>query len=154
MDPAGPEDVIEALAASRARLDALLRGADLDAWVNEATGRRAIDVVAHVAQWDEHAAASLEAFAAGREFRLAAPFEIHAENQRIFERHRARPRADVLAFLDASRRRLVAAARSVPAARWGGPVTCPWGAKCGVAELLADMRGHEEHHGKQIRAAR
>ena len=154
MDTAGSEAVIGELAASRAQFDALLRVADLDAWVNRATGRRAIDVVAHVAQWDEHAAASLEAFAAGGESRLGAPFEIHAENQRIFELHRARPRDEVLAFLGESRRRLVAAARSVPAGRWEGPVTYPWGAQGGVGELLADMRGHEEHHGKQIRAAR
>ena len=154
MDTVGADAILGELAASRARLDAILRDADLDAWVNEATGRRAIDVVAHVAQWDEHAAASLEAFAAGGEFRLPPPFEIHAENQRIFERHRARPRAEVLAFLVESRRRLVAAAKAVPAARRGGPVTYPWGAKGGVGELLVDMRGHEEHHAAQIVAAK
>ncbi|HEU4394632.1 MAG TPA: maleylpyruvate isomerase N-terminal domain-containing protein [Planctomycetota bacterium] len=153
MDTARQEALFAELAAARARFEGLLARADLGAWVNESTGRRVVDVVAHVAHWDAHAASCLEAYAAGGEFRLPAPFEIHAENQRIFEEHRGRSPRDVLAFLASSRGRLVAAARSIPPERWGGPVTYAWGAKGGVEELLVDMRGHDEHHAEQVRKA-
>ncbi|HEU4394162.1 MAG TPA: maleylpyruvate isomerase N-terminal domain-containing protein [Planctomycetota bacterium] len=150
MDAARQEALFAELAAVRARFEGLLERADFGAWVNERTGRRVLDVVAHVAQWDGHAASSLEAYAAGDEFRLPAPFEIHAENQRIFEEHRGRSPREILAFLASSRGRLVVAARRIPPERWGGPVTYPWGAKGGVEELLVDMRGHDEHHGSQV----
>ena len=153
MEAARQKALFADLAAARARFEGLLESADFRAWVNESTGRRVLDIVAHVAHWDAHAASSLEAYAAGGEFRLPAPFEIHAENQRIFEEHRERSPRDVLAFLASSRGRLLAAARRIPPERWGGPVVYPWGAKGGVEELLVDMRGHDEHHAAQVRKA-
>jgi hypothetical protein len=147
------EAIFRDLADSRAVVDGLLARADPRSWVNEGTGRRVVDVIAHVAQWEVYAAASLEAFAAGGEFRLPSPFDIHEVNERIFREHRERDPAEVRAFLVASRARLLAAARGVPPDRWAGPVTYPWGAHGTVDELLVDMRGHDGHHAAQIRRA-
>ena len=133
------------------RLDDDAHAVSIAADINERTGRRVLDVVAHVAQWEEYAAECLEAFAAGKEFLLPPPFEIHAVNQRIFEAHRTKSPAEVRAFLDVGRARLLAAARGIPGDRWAGPVTYPWGAKGGVEELLVDMRGHDKHHEEQVR---
>jgi len=153
MDAARQEGIFRDLAESRAEVDALLARADPAAWVNERTGRRVLDVAAHLAQWEAFAAESLEAFSAGGEFRLPPPFEIHAVNERVFREHRERGFAEVRAFLAESRARLVAAARSVPPDRWPGPVTYPWGARGSVDALLLDMRGHDRHHAGQIRRA-
>ena len=144
------EALFEQLARSRKETLALLETVDLGAWVNEQTGRRGQDIIAHIAAWERNASLSLEAYQAGGAFQLRGPFDIHAINERIFEAHRDAARDDVLEAFETSRERMVAVSRAIPPALWEGPVTYPWGAQGTVEHLLSDMRGHEEHHHKQL----
>jgi hypothetical protein len=146
------QEALGQLADSRAALLGIVDRADVQGWVNERTGRRVIDVLAHVAQWELHAAVAIETYALRGEFRLAPPFDIEAVNQTIFEQHRDRPATEVLAFLSTARTRLISAAESIPADRWAGPMCYPWGAEGTVGALLLDMRGHEQAHARQIEA--
>jgi hypothetical protein len=133
------------LRRTRRSTRALLASMDPEQVVHDdGAGWRVRDIVGHLGVWNDEAARSLEAHAAGGEYTCIetdALYDVY--NGPAARERRAWSMGEVWAEYEATHDRLEAAVAALPVERWDEPSLYPWSERGSVVGLILLMTEHE-----------
>lgn len=146
---ASKKEIIAALEASHTAMIDLLNTIDVEKEIY--TGWTIKEILAHIAGWDEAAAASVSSFIQGGKPDVVALDGADAHNAASVAKRKSLSLDETFADWEKERDNLIATLTAVPNNQLSDKINYPWGGNGSVAELGLGLAGHEKHHIKEIK---
>ncbi|HEX3050641.1 MAG TPA: DinB family protein [Aggregatilineaceae bacterium] len=109
------------------------------------------DLVGHMADWELEVMKSIDAFRAGKSYRLSGYATDEAFNAQAIQKRREQPYEQLVAEWQTVREQLKAAVQDWPPEQFEERFVFPWGAIGTLTMVVKDMAEHEREHADAMR---